>query len=261
MYGNDAARARALRDFEGGKLRVTEDRGLPLNTCGLPQDDPVNWTGAPLRATGDARGNASPLLLAYHTLFVREHNRYCEALGGRHPEWGDETLYQEARRRVVAHLQHITYRSVRALLEAEGAIGAVPGGCRAVTGGVKAVGGRWLLAVGNAMGGWCWGMGMPLGESQCSGEGGGGYPPPFQAIPSVARHSSPDARPSLFPCASHEAQPERCTCGGSLPPSEHRGQAIAGGPPCGGGRGAGAGLVPPTLTHPPTLEYLSSDET
>ena len=36
------------------------------------------------------------------------------------------------------------------------------GGCRAVTGGVKAVGGRFL-AVGNAMGGWCWGMGTPLG--------------------------------------------------------------------------------------------------
>ena len=44
-------------------------------------------------------------------------------------------------------------------------------------------GGR-LSAVGNAVGGCCWGMGMPLGWSQGDGEGGReGGSPPLQAIP------------------------------------------------------------------------------
>ena len=52
---------------------------------------------------------------------------------------------------------------------------------RAVTGDAEAVGGR-LLAVGTAVGGWCWGMGMPLGQSEgwSLRGGGGGTPRPFE---------------------------------------------------------------------------------
>jgi hypothetical protein len=35
--------------------------------------------------------------------------RLAEELGGLKPDWDDETLYQEARRLVIAQMQHITY--------------------------------------------------------------------------------------------------------------------------------------------------------
>ena len=51
-----------------------------------------------------------------HTLWVREHNRVARKLNLINPEWSDETLYQEARRIVIAEIQHITYREWLPLL-------------------------------------------------------------------------------------------------------------------------------------------------
>jgi peroxidase len=58
---------------------------------------------------GDARVNQNPQLTLLHVLLMREHNRVAKELGHIHPEWDDETLYQEARTIVVAEMQHITY--------------------------------------------------------------------------------------------------------------------------------------------------------
>ena len=110
VYGSDEQRARSLRSFRDGKLLVNEAGECPLNTANIDQANPVKRRTADLRMVGDVRGNVTPLLLAYHSLFVREHNRYCDQLKAAHPNWDDEKLYQEARRRVAAHIQHITYR-------------------------------------------------------------------------------------------------------------------------------------------------------
>lgn len=40
---------------------------------------------------------------------MREHNRVASILSAMHPEYSDDAVYQEARRVVVAQIQHITY--------------------------------------------------------------------------------------------------------------------------------------------------------
>ena len=58
---------------------------------------------------GDGRTNQIISLIAVHILFAREHNRVADILSRLNPQASDETLYQEARRIVIAELQHIVY--------------------------------------------------------------------------------------------------------------------------------------------------------
>lgn len=119
VYGSDEARANWLRSFEGGKLRVSAGNLLPYNTTTGEFDAPVDHDAPemdnPVRLTdklfvaGDARANENPLLTAFHTLFVREHNRLCDELILAHPEWDDEQLYQHARKIVGGKIQSIVY--------------------------------------------------------------------------------------------------------------------------------------------------------
>ena len=58
---------------------------------------------------GDSRVNEQPDLALTHTIWMREHNRLVRELSLLNPGWNDETLFQEARRIVIAEIQHITY--------------------------------------------------------------------------------------------------------------------------------------------------------
>ncbi len=119
VYGSDAFRASWLRSFEGGKLKTSEGNLLPYNTENGEFNDPV-YIDAPnmaddvgfasrLFVAGDVRANENVLLTAYHTIFVREHNRISEELVVQHPDWQDEQIYQHARKIVGGILQRITF--------------------------------------------------------------------------------------------------------------------------------------------------------
>jgi hypothetical protein len=119
VYGSDQDRADWLRSFEGGKMRVSAGNLLPWNTVDGEKDSEID-PDAPhmddavglsdkLFVAGDVRANENVLLLAFHTIFVREHNRLCDLLAADHPDWTDEELYQHARKYVGGMIQSITY--------------------------------------------------------------------------------------------------------------------------------------------------------
>ncbi len=119
IYGSDRNRASWLRSFEDGKLKTSEGNLLPWNTITGEFNDPIdsnapymdNATGitTKLYLAGDARANENPLLISFHTIFVREHNRLCDQFRSNNPDWTDEELFQTARRWNGAFLQKITY--------------------------------------------------------------------------------------------------------------------------------------------------------
>lgn len=119
VYGSDEDRARWLRSFTKGKLKVSAGNLPPYNTTTGEFADPIdptaphmdNATGAEVKlfVAGDSRANENPLLLAFHTIFVREHNRQAELLAKAHPEWTDEQLYQYARKFVSGIIQNIVF--------------------------------------------------------------------------------------------------------------------------------------------------------
>lgn len=119
VYGSDQTRADWLRTFTGGKLKTSTGNLLPYNTISNEIDGTID-SNAPamdnenpfidvLFVAGDARANEQPLLLAFHTIFVREHNRLCDELILEYPTWTDEELYQYARRVVGGLIQAIVY--------------------------------------------------------------------------------------------------------------------------------------------------------
>jgi hypothetical protein len=119
VYGSDEDHANWLRSFVDGKLKVSEGNLPPYNTYSGEFDAPVdpnaphmdNATGIfeKIFVCGDPRANENPLLLSFHTLFVREHNRICDELVIEHPDWTDEQLYQHARKLVGALIQSVVY--------------------------------------------------------------------------------------------------------------------------------------------------------
>jgi peroxidase len=104
LYGSTREVALKLRSFEGGKLLAQKStyidhlgEYLPYNTMGVPISTKPGVNPENLFAGGDPRTNEDWILLAVHTLLLREHNRLCGILAKKHPEYDDEQLYQTVR--------------------------------------------------------------------------------------------------------------------------------------------------------------------
>lgn len=101
IYGATTEIAKTLRLKSKGHLRILADE------C---------KNGEPCLMAGDIRPNMDPISAALHIILMREHNRVASSLSEINPQWDDETLFQEARRIVIAELQHITYNEWLPLL-------------------------------------------------------------------------------------------------------------------------------------------------
>lgn len=125
VYGSDATRAAALRALDGtGRLAVSDGDLLPFNTAALANAGGDSDT---LFLAGDVRANEQVGLTALHTLFVREHNYWADKLRQAHPDATGEEIFQAAKRRVIAEMQHITFAEFLPVLVGRSAIPSYQG--------------------------------------------------------------------------------------------------------------------------------------
>lgn len=111
IYGSSKEENDNIRLLQGGLLAMNKgpagSRGL-LSEDSTDLDCKVEGSYRCFRS-GDVRVNEHVALATIHTLFAREHNRVAAQLSALNPHWGDEQLFQEARRVVGAEIQHVTY--------------------------------------------------------------------------------------------------------------------------------------------------------
>ncbi|XP_059471653.1 peroxidase-like [Neocloeon triangulifer] len=113
IYGSSEERQLELRLFHQGQLNTMPGKKSKPLLPPAPPDEQVVCRASkrhPCLKAGDLRVNEQPGLTSLHILFLREHNRVAKALSGLNPTWSDEQLFQEARRIVIAEIQHITLR-------------------------------------------------------------------------------------------------------------------------------------------------------
>ncbi|XP_046682531.1 peroxidase-like [Homalodisca vitripennis] len=111
VYGSTNEVAVRLREGHGGLLRVDvrDNRPWPPAAVNKSAACDTQTEDEPCYQFGDVRGNQNPQLTVLQIVMLREHNRIATTLSHINPHWDDETLYQEARRILIAEYQHINY--------------------------------------------------------------------------------------------------------------------------------------------------------
>ncbi|XP_069470956.1 myeloperoxidase-like isoform X1 [Ambystoma mexicanum] len=125
VYGSDMRLATRLRNLTNqlGLLAINErftDNGrefLPFDNMEVDFCVLTNRSsGIPCFLSGDPRTSEQPGLTAFHTIFMREHNRVARQLNRLNPRWTGERIYQEARKIIGGISQKITYKDYIPLL-------------------------------------------------------------------------------------------------------------------------------------------------
>lgn len=114
VYGSSEDVANSLREFEGGRMLITEDGLVPTGENGS-------------LLAGDIRAAENIGLTSMHALFLREHNRLADEIAADNPDLTDEEIYQQAREIVIAELQSITYNEFLPALLGEDALDSYSG--------------------------------------------------------------------------------------------------------------------------------------
>ncbi|XP_076294516.1 peroxidase [Lasioglossum baleicum] len=111
VYGSSDQVAASLRAGAGGRLNVDvrHNREWPPAAANKSQSCEFVDPNEVCYQTGDTRVNQNPQLTVLQIILLREHNRVADALAHINPLWTDETIFQEARRIVIAEHQHISY--------------------------------------------------------------------------------------------------------------------------------------------------------
>uniref|UniRef100_A0A8C5R0H6 Myeloperoxidase n=1 Tax=Leptobrachium leishanense TaxID=445787 RepID=A0A8C5R0H6_9ANUR len=125
VYGSTDKIASDLRN-NGNQLGLMAvnnrftDNGLAYLPFASSKEDFCELTnktsGLPCFFAGDSRVSEQPGLTAFHTIFVREHNRIVTVLRRLNPSWSGEILFQEARKIIGAITQKINYKDWAPLL-------------------------------------------------------------------------------------------------------------------------------------------------
>lgn len=112
IYGSTEKKMRSLRTKSNGQLLtniICKRQGEPHYMPREDDDNACQYGIGTCYKAGDIRANGFPQLTVLHTLWMREHNRLAKQLSYINPHWGDERIFQEARKIVIASIQHITY--------------------------------------------------------------------------------------------------------------------------------------------------------
>jgi peroxidase len=122
VYGRNETIASILREGKDGKMKTENYSGTAFgyvpyyfenlppsrNTTSLPSDTLLmDQPDDRIPTAGDNRISDNAALFTYHLIFLREHNRIAANISAKNPTWGDELIFQEARRLNIAQYQQI----------------------------------------------------------------------------------------------------------------------------------------------------------
>ncbi|EDQ88762.1 uncharacterized protein MONBRDRAFT_26049 [Monosiga brevicollis MX1] len=100
IYGVNAADHAQIRTGTDGTIRTLHTGALEhLTRC----------QGLACVLATHVQSSTRGLVTAFKLIFEREHNRWCRTLKHAFPSWGDQELFDEARKHVIAVLQSVTY--------------------------------------------------------------------------------------------------------------------------------------------------------
>ncbi|GBM19212.1 Chorion peroxidase [Araneus ventricosus] len=119
LYSVSEDKAKEIRALDGtGKLKSNDTSVGCLLPSGKDPADPFcpKLQESECFKAGDPRVNQHASLTSLLTIFTREHNRIASRLKQMNPHWGEEKLFQEARKIVIAEFQSIVFKDYLPIL-------------------------------------------------------------------------------------------------------------------------------------------------